>query len=166
MNLVLEALANLGFDWQIALANLVNFLLIFFLLKKYFFGGLKQTLDARKSKIERGIQDAESAKMMLLEAEDIKKEKILEANIASEELIQESKIKALKIGESIEAEAHNEATRIVELAKSKDIEFRKTSEQDIKKQVPILVVSLVEKILKEKLTPEENSEYINRILAK
>ncbi|MBU4369492.1 ATP synthase F0 subunit B, partial [Patescibacteria group bacterium] len=52
-------LGNLGFDWRMALANLVNFLIIFFVLKKYAFKPIKEKLEEREKKIKTGLEDAE-----------------------------------------------------------------------------------------------------------
>ena len=64
----MEILAKIGFDWQVALANLVNFLIIFFLLKKFLFGPIAKTLAERKKAISEGLQNAALATDALSEA--------------------------------------------------------------------------------------------------
>jgi F0F1-type ATP synthase membrane subunit b/b' len=41
---ILGILGKIGFDWQVALANLVNFLIIFWILKKFAFKPVREIL--------------------------------------------------------------------------------------------------------------------------
>jgi hypothetical protein len=54
-------LANLGFDWRVALANLVNFLVIILILKYFAFKPIAKIINEREDKIKKGIEDAERA---------------------------------------------------------------------------------------------------------
>ena len=67
---ILEILGNIGFDWRIAFANLVNFLIIFYLLKRYAFGPIGRILDERRRKIEEGLEHAREAETNLMMAKE------------------------------------------------------------------------------------------------
>ena len=69
MEILNEAALNIGFDWRMALAQLVNFLIIFYLLKRFVWGSIKKTLAERKAKIDKGLEDAEAAEGLQLKAE-------------------------------------------------------------------------------------------------
>jgi len=58
-----QILSNLGFDWQIAFANLINFLIILWLLKRYAFTPIKNTLETRKKLSEATTKQLASGKM-------------------------------------------------------------------------------------------------------
>ena len=73
---MLEILGKIGFDWQVALANLINFFIVFLLLKKFFFKKIKETIRERRNKIEKGLEDAEKAAESLKSAE-IEKDSIV-----------------------------------------------------------------------------------------
>jgi len=48
---VLNNLGKMGFDWHMALFNLVNFLILYFILKKYLFGSISATIAERQKKV-------------------------------------------------------------------------------------------------------------------
>jgi F0F1-type ATP synthase membrane subunit b/b' len=56
-----EILGKIGFDWQVALANLVNFLIIVFLLKKFAFKPIAKIIQDRQNKINEGLENAKKA---------------------------------------------------------------------------------------------------------
>jgi len=72
MEIASLVLSKLGFDWQVALANLVNFLIVYLLLKKVVFNKLRDAILERKAKAEEGVRLREEAKLIHKEAEDIK----------------------------------------------------------------------------------------------
>lgn len=73
-------LGKLGFDWQVALANLINFLLVFFVLKQFVFAPIQNILQERKKKIEEGIHKANEAELHLHEVDVLSAKKLAEAN--------------------------------------------------------------------------------------
>ena len=58
MNVFDPIIKNLGIDWKIFLAQLVNFGIVFFVLKKFAFSPIQKLLKERQSKIEKGLDDA------------------------------------------------------------------------------------------------------------
>lgn len=72
MEIASSVLNKLGFDWQIALANSINFLIVYFLLKKVVFNKLRDAILERKAKTEEGIRLREEAKLLNTEAKDAK----------------------------------------------------------------------------------------------
>ena len=58
MNVFDPIIKNLGIDWKIFLAQLVNFGIVFFVLKKFAFSPIQKLLKERQSKIEKGLNDA------------------------------------------------------------------------------------------------------------
>lgn len=81
---ILEILGKIGFDWQVALANLVNFLIIFMIVKHFAFKPLRKVLLKRKETIQQGVDNAKQAQSELLmanrKAEEIEKEARFEAH--------------------------------------------------------------------------------------
>jgi len=72
MEIASSVLSKLGFDWQVALANLVNFLIVYFLLKKVVFNKLRDAIIERKAKTEEGVRLREEAKLLHAEAQATK----------------------------------------------------------------------------------------------
>lgn len=164
MQNLLEILGKIGFDWQVALANFVNFLIILFVLKKYAFGPIKKVIQERQNKINQGLENARKAETELMMA-GIKKEEIIkdareeammfmiETAKNRNEIIEKAKVKAIEEAGKILAEAN----------KNKEEEFQKM-QKEIREQGIGLVLNSAEKLLKEKIDREKNEKYVKELM--
>ena len=82
--------ANLGFDWRVALANLANFLIIVWILKRFAFKPIKAIIEKRENTIKEGLDKAKEAEERLKEVDIINKGKIKDAEIASINIVKET----------------------------------------------------------------------------
>ena len=87
-------LHNFGFDRGVFFAQMVNFLLVVFLIWKFAFKPVLATMDERQKKIADGLQFAEEAKQQLQSAEKEKAEKLREANTQAQVIVHEAKTQA------------------------------------------------------------------------
>jgi F-type H+-transporting ATPase subunit b len=165
MNAVLDALHNLGFDWHVALANLVNFLIIFYILKRFFFGSISETLKNRRDKIEKGLNDAKEADLALSQANDTKTKILNEAQVKASELLVASETRAKKLGDTMQEDAQKKADSIIESVQQRETAIKAQNELELNQKVPGLAAKAVEKILMEKMSAEENQKFINKLLA-
>jgi len=95
---IITILSKLGFDWQVALVNTFNFLIIFVILGKLFFKPIKTAIEKRQKEIQCGIDKAKEADIRLKEVDEINKEKIKETQSLSVGMINETE-KKIKIME-------------------------------------------------------------------
>ena len=109
-------LESLGFEFPKFLWQVVNFLILLFLLKKFAYKPILDMLDERKKSIEDAINNAETAKN---EAEKMRKEyetRLAEAKQEAQEIMG----KATKLGEEMKREivenAQSEATKAIQKA--------------------------------------------------
>ncbi len=159
-----EVLGKLGFDWKVALANLVNFLIIYYLLRNVVFKKLGNAIKARQEKIQQGLDDAEKAKLALVDASARKDELIKEAYKDSQEIIGGAKEERNKIIAHASEEADAEASKIKQQALHDVDAIMKKADKDLGNKAADLVLSGVEKVLKETITTDRNEKYITSIL--
>jgi len=165
METLLNILGNIGFDWKVALANLANFLIIFWLLNKFIFSKVREVLKKRKERIEESILDAEKAKTALLmadnEKEDILKQARMEAGLVAEQAFK----KAKQTVELSVKNAQKEADKTVKDAE-KLIEKKKIdAEKELQKKTVDMVVTGLQKVLESEMTPAIQEKVIKRITA-
>jgi len=155
----------LGLDWKILLGQLINFLILLFILKKFALKPFLKTMRERKEKIEEGLEKSKLAEEKIKEIREKREEVMAKANQKAMELYEKSKKQgedkvreSVLLGEkervSILDNARKETLR--EIAKIKDAENKKTIEA---------ALSLAEKILGQKLDAQKDKELINKILA-
>lgn len=162
---MLETLSKVGFDWQVALANFVNFVIIFFILKKYAFGPIMKIINERQNKINQGLEEAEKARTNLLMSEETGKEYITNAKKDANSII----IEARQKGDNIISEIKNEATELksnIIKEGEQQVEIKKNNlRKELEVETSEIIINGIEKILKNKLTKEQEQNYIESFLS-
>lgn len=124
MELAQSVLDKLGFDWQVALANLVNFLIIYFLLKKVVFDKLADAINERKQKAQANVAlrselDQEKASLEIFkesQAQELFRERtavLSQAQKQKQEILTEAEQQARFIAQKAEADAEKEKEKII-----------------------------------------------------
>ncbi len=145
------------------MANLINFLIIVWLLKRYAFKPIKKILTERENKIKKGLEDAEksatelqlskqTSEKILLNARNEANEIIARVNKESEQIIAEGS----KTADKKTKEIVNRSKQIIEQEKQKML-------TEIKNEVVDLVINVSEKIIKQK-TEQKEKELIENLL--
>lgn len=161
---ILSSLANIGFDWKVALANLVNFLIVFILLNKFIFKPVSKTLDERRKKIEEGIENAQKAQTNLLMADKVYEEKLSEAQVKANEIIALAQGKGNELVHEAGVKATEEAQRIILEAEDTIEERKKAMEREIREKTADLVIVGLERILHEEIDEKKNTKIIHSLL--
>ena len=146
-----------GIDGKLIFAQVVNFLVVTFLLWRFAFKPVMATLDERKQKIAEGLQFAEESKAQLAETEKRQAEVLREANTKAQGILIEAREKATELGESLKTET---ASQIEDMRKRAD-EANELERQkmlgEVRQEVARLVVLTSGKVLQRELGDEEKS---------
>ncbi len=161
MDQILQILGSLGFNWHVALANFINFLIILFILNKFFFGKIGKTIAARAEVIERGLSYASDAEKALANAEEEKKKIVKEAKVEGHQIVEEAKGVATSIAEGIKSNAETEAATLLSDIANKEASLKESVEKEFAQRVPSIVAALARKALSENMTPELNNKIIS-----
>ena len=160
----MDILTNLGIQWPYFLSQLVNFLILLFLLKRFLYAPLIGMLQKRRSLIEKGIADAKSIEAEKNHFEEAKKEAMKMAKAEARAMIEH----AMKAGEEIKGniikEAEEKGRDIVRYAEAHMEEEKRRLIEDVKQEVGTLVGALAEKVLREKVDARKDDEYTRRSL--
>ena len=144
-----EVLGKLGFDWKVALANLVNFLIIYFLLRKVVFRKIGDAIRERREKIQAGLNDAEKAKTELMMAGHEKERILTDGHMEVKGMLVEAEALKSEIIEAAKVDAEL-ASRAIKENAMKDIEaLAEQHAAQVKARSVELIMTGLEKILKE-----------------
>jgi F-type H+-transporting ATPase subunit b len=160
MQEILHILGSVGFNWHVALANFFNFLIILFLLNKFFFKKIGKTIDTRHQIIERGLNQARDAERALASAEEEKHALIKSAHKEHDSIVLRGETTAQEILARMETSAQAEIdARLAKLSEEeKDLESRVS--KAFAEKAPYLVAKLYAKTLMKELTQEDNNALI------
>ncbi len=159
----MELLGNLGINTKLFIAQLINFVILFFVLKKFAYQPILKVLDERKNKIDKGLKDAKKAGEKLEKIVD-KEEKVLDkANKKATEILLEAEDKAEKNKIKAVKETEEEITQLMKRAEQKITEKKEQMLAELKKDVADLVVRATEKVVDEKIDGEKDRELIEKV---
>jgi len=161
-----ELIKTFHIDIKLMLAQVVNFVIVLFVLYKFAYGPILKTLNDRTKKIEKGLKDAETAQKKVEEIVVKEKEVINEAKKEAQKIILEAEARGKKSQDEMVAEAKIKIDRTLEEAKNKIESEKAKMIQDVKAEISNVVVMAAEKILGEKLDNKKDQEMINKVLEK
>ncbi len=165
MNMILETLGKVGFEWKMALFNFVNFLIVFAILKKYAFGPITKVIEERQKKVNDSVDNIQKAKTELGVAERRAQEMIDEAKVAANKVAEKAHEQGKVQVDKMKEIAKTEIGQLVDQAK-RNIEIdRKEMKETLRTETVELVVLAVQKIISEKLDDKKDQAYIKDILA-
>ena len=159
-----ELISTFHIDIKLIIAQLVNFAIVLFVLKKFAYGPVLKLMTERTEKIEKGIENAENAGKKLAEITEKEKAVLVEARKAAQEIVAKAEAVAIKNKEEIVTEAKAQAEKIL-ADSAKKIELEKNQMMlEVKGQIAELVVLAAGKVISEKMTSEKDNEIIKSVI--
>ena len=167
MEIITDILKNFGVTWPKFLAQMLVFLIVYLILKKYAFGPVMAVLEERRERIAEGEENLKKIKADLEAAEEKKNEVIGQANERAERLISEARESAEHVGEKKRVEAQAEANNIISKARETTELERTQMLSQLKGDFGRLVIDTASKVTGKVLTDEDqkkiNEETIGQV---
>ncbi len=160
-----ELISKLGIDWKLLIAQIVNFLVLLFILYKFAYGPILAMLEKRQKKIEKGLADADEAHKKLAESEEKQKEILKKARGEAKVIVEKAYIQAEKSKSEIAVEAKVQAEKILANAKMEIEREKEKTLGEIKSEIGGLVIAAAEKIVGEKMDGEKDRELIEKSIS-
>jgi F-type H+-transporting ATPase subunit b len=159
-----ELIKTFHIDIKLILAQLVNFAIVLFVLKRYAYGPVLKMMEERSDKIEKGIADAENAGKKLTEITEKEKEVLVEARKQAQEIIAKAEATAIKSKEEIIVEAKSQSEKILADSAKKIEQEKNQMMQEVKGQIAELVVAATGKIIDEKIDSQKDADLIAKAI--
>lgn len=157
-------LAALGLNWQAFLFQLITFVIVLLVLRKFVFGRLVATLEARRQAVEQSLEHAAQTEKKLHSAESDIAALLTAARTNADEIIADSHKEAAKLLEAAEAKAAARAERMAADAKAQlAVEVQK-ARQALKAETAQLVATATEQMLQQKMTAAQDTALIAKAL--
>ena len=154
-------------DFGLLFWMFLAFLVVFGVLAKFGFPIIIKMVEDRKEYIDESLRKAREASERL---DNIKQEGeaiLQDAREKQAQIINEAAVTRNAIVERAQTKAHEDGARIISDAKMQIENEKQNAIRDIRTQVAELSVQIAEKILREKLSSDdEQMEMINRLLDK
>ena len=111
---------KLGIDWKLLLFQIINFLILLFILRKVLYKPILNLLEARRKKIEEGLLKSEKFEEEWQKIKDMERAKASETEKQAVQIVEKARLDAVKKEKEILEMARKNSEKIVNDAK-KDI---------------------------------------------
>lgn len=166
MDILKDILNLFGLEGKLFIAQIINFAILLFILKKFLYEPIAKIMEERKAKIKQGLDDAENAKKTLIEADNQKTLILKEAKVDADKILDNTKKSSEILKQKSSEDAKKQATEIVDNAKKQaQAEFDKASKQVGSMSVD-LSKKIVSKILSEIFTEQDKTAILSKAVEK
>ncbi len=158
-------LETFGVNWPFFIAQLVNFIIVLIVLKKFAFTPIQDILEQRRNRISEGEEKLKRIEQQLAESEQRAQEAIDAANADASRLINEAKESATALSEKKAQEAVASAKQILSKAEEAAVAERKTMAAELKKEFGRLVTSTTANVTGKVLNDDDRKRINEEALA-
>ncbi len=155
---------GLGFNLQLVVAQLVNFLILLGLLYFFAFKKILKMFDERSQRIRDSVEQADQVRAAAGRAEEDNRKKL---EVAAKEG-QEAISRAMRAGEDArqraQEEAKEEASGIIEKARQEIERERNAVIGELRNEFADLTIVAAEKVIEKSLDRESHRELIDKVL--
>ena len=155
----------IGVNFWTALFVLLNFLLLFFVAKKFLFKPVKDMIDSRQQEINDMYAEADAAKANAEAMETEYKSRLATAQETSDTLVKEAMARGKNREEEIIRQANREADAIREKA-AQDIAREKAKAlNDAKDEISSIALEIAGKVIGESMDDTKQQKLVDSFLA-
>ena len=155
---------KLGIQPVQLLAQVFNFLVLLFILKKFLYKPILKILDERQKKVREGLEYAEKMKGESEQSERKRADVLLRAKNEAKEIVAAARKEAKKMTDGIVVEAEKEARSIIEKARNDAVKEYEARLKELEKEAVSIASRMVERLLKDSLSAKEQKDIITHRL--
>jgi F-type H+-transporting ATPase subunit b len=144
-----------GFDLKIFLSQVISFIIVALVLRRFAYKPILQILEERRQRIAEGLLNAEKIKQQLAEAEQRHADILAKANAQAQKMIDDARESAEHVGERKQQEAIAAAEQILAKAREATAIERERVMTELKRELGRLVVNTTAKVTGKVLTSED-----------
>jgi len=160
----MDILHQFGFDVKLFIAQVVNFLILAYIFKRFLYKPILNVFKEREEKINTGLGNAEKARAALekarLDSDSIIKDTRAEAHV----IMENTKKLGEEMRQEFAAKSKAEAEKIVADAKAQAQDEMKKVEKEVKNMSLDLSKKLMDEVIGKLFTEEEKQKILKRAL--
>lgn len=161
-----EIFAKLGLDSALLISQIVNFVLLLLLLKKFAYTPVLKMLSDRSEKIEKSLAEAKKIEEELKNTEETKIAEIKKAKTEAAEIIKKAYDTAQVNAEKAIDDTRKKTQDIVTKAKEEIQSEKEKSVKEAEKEIADLAIQIAEKIIRKNLDSDTEKKLAEETLSK
>jgi F-type H+-transporting ATPase subunit b len=158
-NPIFQIAENFGLDVRILFFQILNFGIVAFLLYRFAFKPILETIDQRQKEISDGLEFAEDAKAKLADSEKQHAATLQKAQQEAQAIAATARDNAKAFLDKQTQEASTKSEEMISKAKEAIELERKKMLTEVREEVTRLVVETTSKVLSKKLSADDKTRY-------
>jgi F-type H+-transporting ATPase subunit b len=163
--MVVLAITDIGINLPVLLAQTVNFIVLLVLLRLFIYKPVLNMLDARRKRIEEGLNAAQRGAESAAEAEKTAQAELDAARREGQNIVQNAQQVAQRIQEEGRAAAAQQTDAMLERARAEIAQERDTAIAELRREFADLTIAAAEKIIGQSLDRSAHQRLIEQALA-
>lgn len=159
----MEIAKNFGLDPTLLAAQIINFLLLVYLLNRFFLPKILGFLKRREEKIRQGLEAAQKGEELFKKVEIREKEILQKARMQAKEILAEARIRESEQAKKIEEQTKRSAEKIIEDARELATREGEKVREQITRDISKLAILVLERSLKKIISPEEHKKIVENL---
>ncbi|MBP52055.1 MAG: ATP synthase F0 subunit B [Opitutae bacterium] len=148
-----------GVDLPMLIAQVVNFLIVAFVIWQFGLKKVLSTIKDREKQIADSLKNADRIKLELEETEKRQQETLQEASLSAKKTVSAAQEQAKAFIEAQKEDARKQAEEIVEKAKTAMELERQRILSDAREEIASLVIMTTSRVLEKELSDDEKSRF-------
>jgi F-type H+-transporting ATPase subunit b len=154
----------IGIEWNVLLAQLINFGILFGLLFIVLYKPMRRMFDERSARIKASMEQAEGIKEQLAQTQEQVREQLEAARREGQAILARAAQMGEQLKEEAKQEAKQEAAAIVVMARAEIERERDTAIAQLRNQFVDLAIAAAEKVVSKTLDREKHRQLIEEVL--
>lgn len=159
-----DLFTKLGIDWKLLIAQVINFAILFFVLKRFAYKPILSMLERRRTTVEKSLTDAKKIEERLSALEQERETVLRKARAEAHAIVETAAQDATAFTEQSKEKTKAETAALIETTRKDVARMKEAVVSEAKEDIANLVVAGAEKIIRIKLTPKDDRELIHDAL--
>lgn len=155
-------ISSLGVNLKSFLFQLVTFIIVLLILRRWVFPKLVETLEARRTTLEESLAQAKQTQEALERAEEKAGEILHKARAQADQALADAQKQAKELIAQAELAAQEQAGRVLKDAQEQLAQEQTKLRGQLKEELADLVILATEKVLRVKLGPKEDRRLVEQ----
>lgn len=161
-----DLLSQFGIDWRLFVAQLLNFLILLWILRRFVYPPLVKLLRERHERIERGVAEAEEASQAKVRAQAQAEVLRREAEANAQQIVADALRTAEEHRHASVLKAKEEAAAVVAEAKRRLADEGRAAVAEAEAKLADLVVAAAEQVVGATMTAPHQRKVVEAAVAK
>lgn len=154
----------IGIEWNVLLAQLINFGILFGLLFIVLYKPMRRMFDERSARIKASMEQAEGIKEQMAQTQEQVREQLEAARREGQAILARAAQMGEQLKEEAKQEAKQEAAAIVVMARAEIERERDVAIAQLRNQFVDLAIAAAEKVVSKTLDREKHRQMIEEVL--